>query len=140
MSGYDGCAPIVTPRAFAAITVSRMVVASPPWKPHAMFADDTRSSSASSSARRDRPKPSPRSAFRSIVRGKELFLAALFPAAHRLCFDDLPVFPIVLEAPARDFREELFAHDDRRQPVGVSIIPLDGEPGELRAHSLIADF
>src|SRR5687768_4764847 len=100
-----------------------------------MFADDTRSSSASSSLSRARPKPSPRSAFKSIVWGKLLFLAAFFlPAGHRLRFDDLPILVVVLESAARNFGEQLLAHDDRSQPIGKSILRLHGKPGELCSH------
>src|SRR6266702_2714362 len=56
-----GCAPIDTPFCTAQRTQSRIALAPPACQPHAMFAELTRSSSASSE-----PQPSPRSAFRSI--------------------------------------------------------------------------
>src|SRR6185437_16169018 len=58
---------MVTPRASAFVTVSRMTTGSPAWNPHAMLADVTVASIASSLSRY-RPKPSPMSAFRSTVR------------------------------------------------------------------------
>src|SRR5215210_4896188 len=131
---------MVTWRSFAALTVSRIVVVSPAWKPQAMFADETKSRSASSWAARELPKPSPRSAFRSIVRGNRLLLAAFLPAGNRLRFDDLPFLYVVLEAAAPNFWKQLLAHDHGREPVGISIVRFDGQPGELRAHALVANL
>src|SRR3954447_15453366 len=50
-----------TPFATATAQVRRMIPGSPPWKPQAMFAHVTISSSASSSPRLQRPSPSPMS-------------------------------------------------------------------------------
>src|SRR5476651_2188881 len=65
-----GCAPMATPFATAQRTQSRMAVAPPACQPQAIFAELTRSSSASSV-----PMPSPRSAFRSI----SIFVSCSFP-------------------------------------------------------------
>src|SRR3954470_16423644 len=86
MSGYDGCAPMATPRSLATRTLLRIVAASPAWNPQATFADDTMWSSSESSAVRYSPKPSPRSALRSIVTNKSTpacYLRRLLPLTGR---------------------------------------------------------
>src|SRR4051812_981150 len=107
-----------------------------------MFAEETSSRSEASSKMRELPDPSPRSAFKSIVSGNQLLLAALLlrGAVYRLRLDDLPVFLVVLEAATREFGQELFPHDYRCQPIGITVLGLHWKPGELCAHALVADF
>src|SRR5436190_22783831 len=57
---------MATPRATAEAHTRRIVDGSPAWKPHATFALVNTESSASSSPSRQTPKPSPRSALRSM--------------------------------------------------------------------------
>ena len=65
---------------------------------------------------------------RSIVGCKQLLLAASFlPAGDRLGFDDFPFLLVVLESPARHFRQQLFADDYRSEPVRVTVIRFDRE-------------
>src|SRR3954447_3711690 len=73
-------APTATPASAARSHTRPMVDGSPAWKPQATFALVTMPSSASSSPSRQTPKPSPRSAFRSIVRDGGLLTAAV---SHR---------------------------------------------------------
>src|SRR4051812_1314624 len=107
-----------------------------------MFAEDTSSRREASSKMRELPNPSPRSAFKSIVSGKQLLLAALLlrDAVHRLGFDHRPVFFIILEAAARDLGQELFPDHYRGQPIGIAVVRLDWKPRELCAYALVADF
>lgn len=65
-SRYETCAPIRTPRSAASSQTRRMMDGSPAWKPQATLALVTTDSRASSSVSVQRPKPSPRSALRSI--------------------------------------------------------------------------
>src|SRR3954471_6949247 len=58
---------MATPAATAVVQTRRIVDGSPAWKPQATFALVTTPSSASSSPSRQTPKPSPRSAFRSML-------------------------------------------------------------------------
>src|SRR5215208_1750530 len=113
-----------------------------------MLAEETSSSRAASSKMRELPCPSPRSAFRSMVSGKQLFfvlflavlLADLLAVLHRLGLDYLPRLRIVLESPAGYPGKELLSHHHRGQPVGVSIIRFDWKPRELRSHPLVPDL
>ncbi len=63
-----------TPRSAAVSQTRRITEASPAWKPQATLALVTQVSSASSSVRVQRPKPSPRSALRSISRAGRVAL------------------------------------------------------------------
>src|ERR1041384_5088572 len=58
---------MATPRSTAAAQVRLIVTGAPAWKPQATLALVTMSSSAMSSPSRQMPKPSPRSALRSIT-------------------------------------------------------------------------
>src|SRR5689334_16586614 len=66
-SRYPGCAPTLTPRAFASSTVRRMMSGSPAWKPQATLTELASSIMAASLPISHAPKPSPRSQLRSIV-------------------------------------------------------------------------
>src|SRR3954470_13101655 len=110
-----------------------------------MFADETSSRSAASSKIRELPNASPRSAFRSMLSGKTLFLAGclllcFLRSVHGFRFDDLPGFFIVFEATARNLRKKLFADNQGSEPVRISVVGFDGQPCELGAHALVSDL
>src|SRR4051794_32852530 len=102
-----------------------------------MLADETSSRSAASSKIRELPNASPRSAFRSMLSGKTLFLAGflVFPWFFRsvpgLPLADLPRFFIVREAAARNFRKNFFADIQGRKPIGVAVVGFNGQPRDL---------
>src|SRR5688500_20341245 len=103
-----------------------------------MLAEDTSSRIAESSARREVPVPSPILALMSIVKGRgELLLLFLAGAVDGLGLDDFPIFFLVLETAPADLRLQLLAEEDPAQPVGVTIIGVDCNPGELGAHTLV---
>src|SRR6266568_2113251 len=105
-----------------------------------MFAEETRSRSIASSDRRDLPNPSPRSAFRSMIICKPpglLFLVRLLPAVERLGFDNRPRLFVILESAARELGQQLFANYHRSQPIGVTVIGLDRQPGKPGPHALV---
>src|SRR5215469_5719942 len=62
-----GCAPMPTPFSLARVTVSNMTSGSPPWKPHATFAEETIFSISASLPIVQAPKLSPMSQLRSIT-------------------------------------------------------------------------
>src|SRR3954465_10329854 len=111
-----------------------------------MFADETSSRSAASSKIRELPNASPRSAFRSMLSGKTLFLAGcllllcFLRSVHGFRFDDLPGFFIVFEAAARNLRKKLFADPRGSEPIRISVVGFDGQPRELGAHTLVSDL
>src|SRR4051794_19922477 len=72
-----------------------MVAGSPAWKPQATFALVTTSSRASSFPSVQTPKPSPRSALRSMRRGGGVLTAAVSHRARAPCaarrYDDMSI-------------------------------------------------